>query len=334
MTERVASFTPLPVRWPHALGNLTPRISVVERPTFDENEWQKIFNMRRSEQATVLESPHWLKAEAECPLDRHGGSLLRKTAEEIRNAMLGFQIWRPKGWAGIIVNARDRENGTLGVESVSFPESYAHLEWVRLLGVNDQQPEDLGRFIEGTIAALGAESVPAKNPFQYLEIGLQTAVNHGKAGAFLWMVGLDALLAAQGADLFAARLCRLLGPDTYIFPADVTGRQPAYKVGELAADIYQLRNQIAHGDRIREKLLVKSEFWFQSPTPYNFGLGEWSYQRVLCEAALFALCAGLRRVILDGHLNLLQQPRAWKRWLDSSPNPTGDQSAPTTGLGE
>src|SRR5258708_21445278 len=39
--NRVASFTPLPVIWTHPLGILTPQVSVVERPMFDENEWKR-----------------------------------------------------------------------------------------------------------------------------------------------------------------------------------------------------------------------------------------------------------------------------------------------------
>ena len=159
----------------------------------------------------------------------------------------------------------------------------------------------------------GKQSVP------YLEIGLQTAVNHGKAGALLWMIGLDALLAAQGEALFAARLCRLLGKDTRIFPRDYAGLRPAYTVGELAADIYQIRNQIAHGDRIRAGYLRKSEF--DPPEHHYLGNEEWSYQSLLCEAALFALCAALRKVIVGGHLELLRQPRAWKKWLDEKSAP-------------
>ena len=199
----------------------------MERPTFDEHEWQKMFNMRRSEQSAVLESAHWLAVEAECAPDRHDTSLLEATANiEIRTAMLGFQIWCPKGWRAIIVNAAYRENHTIGVNSV-FPEHYAESHWARLLRIDDQPSEELKPIIEGTLAALNGDSVPV-NPFQYLEIGLQTAVNHTRAGALLWMIGLDALLAAQRDTVFEARLCRLLGGDSYVFPRDFAGRQPAY----------------------------------------------------------------------------------------------------------
>ena len=152
--------------------------------------------------------------------------------------------------------------------------------------------------------------------FQYLEIGLQTAVNHLKAGALLWMIGFDALLAAHGEARFVSRLCCLLGEGVRVFPGDRAGRRPAYTVGDLASGIYQLRNQTAHGDRIRKQYLERIEFRFEPAIPEYLRIGEWTYQSLLFEAALFTLSAVLRRVILDRHLELLKEPRAWKNYLD------------------
>lgn len=315
MSNRVASFTPLPVRWPHPAGKLTGHISIVKKPMFDEQEWKTIFNMRHSEETAVRESPYWMCAEAECSSYDNRHSLLQETASDVRIAMLGFQIWMPKGWTAVIVNSELKESGAEEVVSVSYPECYWLSKWANLLSIDSQPFVELGSIIDGTLAALEADSISTKNPFQYLEIGLQTAVNHRKAGALMWMIGLDSLLAAQRADTFKARLCRLLGANSYIFPQDFLGRQPTYKVGELAADIYQLRNQIAHGDRVRSEYLKKSGFSVEPTLLDFFKIDECSYQTVLCEASLFLLCAALRQVILDGHLDLLAQPKEWKRWI-------------------
>jgi hypothetical protein len=78
-----------------------------------------------------------------------------------------------------------------------------------------------------------------------------------------------------------------------------------YTVGELAAGIYQIRNQIAHGDRIRAEYLQNSEFRFDPAEHHYLGVEEWSYRSLLCEAAFFALCAALRQVIVGGNLKLL-----------------------------
>jgi hypothetical protein len=196
-------------------------------------------------------------------------------------------------------------------------EPYATTPWADGLSLKNKNlsVEELGKLIDGVRSAIEANSIESRNPFQYLEIGLQTAFHHLKAGALLWMIGLDSLLAAQHEALFASRLCRLLGADTRIFPEDCVGRRPAYTVGGVAADIYQLRNQIAHGDRIRDAYLEKCKFRFDPPVSEELRIGECTHQLVFLEAALFALVAALRKVILDGHLNRLSQPKEWKKYL-------------------
>ena len=300
--------------WPYSLGAITRRVSVVERPTFDENEWKRVFNLRGSEERYILQTTHWLCIESDG--EQYDASMrLTESATDLRTAMLAFQIWAPKGWMGTIINAELTDAGSLRVANVQRPEPYATTRWGELLSLKNLSVEELGKLIDGVRSAIEAESTESRNPFQYLEIGLQTAFHHLKAGALLWMIGLDSLLAAQGEALFASRLCRLLGADTRIFPDDRVGRRPVYTVGGVAADIYQMRNQIAHGDRIREAYLEKSNFRFDPPEPEYLRIGECTHQSVFLEAALFALVAALRKVILDGHLELLRRPRAWKKYL-------------------
>jgi hypothetical protein len=116
-------------------------------------------------------------------------------------------------------------------------------------------------------------------------------------------------------DLWS-RLCCLLGEGVRVFPGDRAGRRPAYRVGDLTSGIYQLRNQIAHGDRIRKQYLERIEFRFEPAIPEYLRIGEWTSQSLLIEAALFTLGAALRKVILDGHPELLKEPRALKNYLD------------------
>jgi hypothetical protein len=319
MQRRVASFTPLPVAWPHPLGVITQRVSVIDRPTFDEDDWQRMFNLRGSDVRAILQTTHWLSVESDG--EQYGArKRLPKSATELRNAMLAFQLWAPKGWTGIIINADSTDAGSLKVDSVQCPEPYVKTEWGNFLSLKHLPVAELGKLIDGVCAAMEADSAESHNPFQYLEIGLQTAFDHFKAGALLWMIGLDSLLTAQSEALFASRLCRLLGADTRIFPDDSVGRRPVYTVAAVAADIYQMRNQIAHGDRIHDAYLEKTEFRFDHPDAEYLRIGERTYQSVFLEAALFALVAALRKVILDGHLERLRQPRAWKNYLGGKNN--------------
>jgi hypothetical protein len=292
-------------------------VSIVERPVFDEKEWKLIFNLRQCEENSVLKTAHWLCIELKCdPPHNNVHSLVKDLASDLRSAMLAFQVWCPKGWSGTIVNTIRTDEGPIRVHSVCLPEHYAAGYWASLLRVDELHVDDLKKLIDGTLSALKSECTQVCNPFQYLEIGLQTTVNHPKAGGLLWMIGLDALLGAQGEALFTARLCRFLGKDTRVFPIDFASRRPVYTIGCVASDIYTLRNQIAHGDRIANRYVDEVEFEFDQPDPYGLlGIGKWSYQSILWEAALFALCASLRKVILEDHLERVKSFREWKRWL-------------------
>ena len=156
MPRRVASFTPLPVWWPHPPGPLSRGVSVVERPVFDESEWKKMFNMRGSEETTILKTVHWLCIESPCEPPHNEHSLWQVLAADLRSAMLAFQIWAPKGWTGIIVNTTITDGGPIRVLTVSFPEHYALTRWAQRISVDDLSTAELKTIIDGTLWALGS----------------------------------------------------------------------------------------------------------------------------------------------------------------------------------
>jgi hypothetical protein len=321
MPIRVASFTPLRVRWPHSLCTITRDIQVIEKPTFNENSLP-LRNLRRTEEEEALGRSHWLCIESGCEWhERH--QMLQRSELTLRNAMLGFQLWAPKGWDGIIIGAQCA-GGQLNVETVSCPEPYPMSRWSNLIDIKKLDTDELAPLVEGTLVALESTSVPAKNPFQFLEIGLQTAFNHVRAGALLWTMGLDGLLAAEKQDRFAERLKRLLGENTLVFPEDGVGRRPVYTVGEVAAKMYDLRNLIAHGKEILETYRKPIDFKFEPPELAYLIVKKWTYEMLLQESSLFTLIAALRKVITSGHIATMNDKRAWEKWLD------GD-AATTTG---
>jgi hypothetical protein len=312
---KVAAFTPLRVAWPHALCALTRGIRIIEKPFFNEQSWD-FWNLRRTERTKALERSHWLCVEAECELHEKDEAL-SGLASNLRTAMLGFQLWCVKGWDGIIVSAQLTDAGTAKVESVHFAEPYPMSQWSKMMDPAKLDVAELAPLVEGTLAALESGAVRTMNPFQFLEIGLQTAFNHVRAGALLWTMGLDALLAAERQDRFASRLIRLLGKDTLVFPADWVGRRPTYTIGEVAANIYDLRNLIAHGKEVLEKYRKPIQFQFEPPDLAYLAVEKWTYETLLFESSLFTFIVALRKVITDGQLELMADKRPWERWLDS-----------------
>lgn len=295
---------------------LSRGIQIVERPIFNEVDW-RFWDLRRTEEEAVRERSHWLWIERECEWADH--ELLAEMAKDLRTAMLGFQLWASIGWDGLILDCWRTGEGCLTVERVHRLEQYATPLWGRMLDLQKLDPAQLGPLVEGTLTAEESGCVPIVNPFQFLEIGLQTAVNHRRAGAVLWMMGLDGLLAAEGQVVFSNRLRKLLGKDTPIFPEDCVGRRPTYTVAELAANMFEFRNLIAHGREILQKYREPIALQFESGDSDLLALEKWSQGTLMIESIVFALIAALRTVINDSLMERIRRQRAWKRWLDAPP---------------
>ena len=311
----LVSVTPIARHWPHPLRILTRGIQIVERPIFNEMDW-RFWNLRRTDEQVVGERSHWLCLERECDWTDH--ALLNEMAEDLRTAMLAFQLWAPIGWDGLILDCWRTETGSLTVERVHRPEEYAIPLWGKLLDLRKLDPAHLEILVEGTLAAEQSGCVPVINPFRFLEIGLQTAVNHRRTGAVLWMMGLDGLLAAERQVVFSNRLQKLLGKDTRIFPEDRAGRQPTYTVAELAASMFEFRSLIAHGKEILQKYREPITFQLEPGAgDHHVAIEKWSRGTLMIESILFTLIASLRAVINESLMERIGRQRAWKRWLDS-----------------
>lgn len=126
MPYRFFVHTPLAVRWPFPLGTLTRDIQIVERPSFNEDNW-RFWNLRPSEERE-LERPHWLAIETECELHEKDESVSRM-AGMLRTAMIGFQLWLPKGWDGLIIAS----DASKRIQNVFFPEAYPDSRWGRMM---------------------------------------------------------------------------------------------------------------------------------------------------------------------------------------------------------
>ncbi len=314
---RLVSLTPIARCFPHALTEVTRGIRVIERPTFAEADWG-FWNLRRTEKEAIHERSHWLCIEREC--DWPDRSVLGKMADDLRTAMLAFQLWAPIGWDGLILDCSALEGKDfLKVETAHLPEHYAVPLWARGIDLKRLDPVQLSPLIEGTLTAIESGFVPIVNPFQFLELGFQTAVNHKRAGSVLWMMGLDAILASRTKLGFSEHLQKLLGANSRVFPEDWAGRRPMYTVGELASDMYEFRSLIAHGKEILPKYRDPITIDYEQADLVYLPAEKWSRGTLMIESIVFCLLAALRKVITEGLTQRMKNPHVWKRWLDAPP---------------
>ncbi len=167
----LVSVTPIARHFPHALTELTRGIRIIERPTFVETNW-RFWNLRPTEEEAIQERSHWLCIEREWDWLDH--IVLSEMTDDLRTAMLGFQLWAPVGWDGLILDCwQVEEQHVLKVETVHLLEQYAVPLWARMLDIRKFDPAQVSPLVEGTLAAEESGLVPIVNPFHFLEIGFR-----------------------------------------------------------------------------------------------------------------------------------------------------------------
>ena len=123
---------------------------------------------------------------------------------------------------------------------------------------------------------------------------------------------------AGSSAKFVRRLSDFLGKDTFVFPApDVLG-QPGYRVEEIAADLYDLRSQVAHGNEIPKKYRIAVGFKDESRKLIPDLGPNTQYREVLEECAVFLLCRALRKVFTDKLVEKVGTKTEWRRQLNHS----------------
>jgi hypothetical protein len=250
----------------------------------------------------------------------------RKAAMElVRNTSLAYQLMRPVGTddTGGIVILCERAGDKLIPGPVETHPPLDTTSWGKLTGLAGIDPTEFSSVVEGVHDVMRSKRVRLRTALYLLETGLQSANRH--VALLLWVAALDAVLMAGGAKKFAKRLSTLLGSDSFVFPAVEPSGQPKYRVGEVAEDLYELRNTIAHGNEISRKF--NKRIGFQDCTKillegYDSG---YQYGFVLVESALFLLCAALRKVFVEKLIQTVAEPRAWRKYLEGTGLPhSGD----------
>jgi hypothetical protein len=244
-------------------------------------------------------------------VERESHESIEESTNNLHNTQIAFQIILP----------RDSELIFLTNSRSKVYRALAPPRWSRMLWPREVEATEMTKVVEGVQAAFKVDSVRLRNPFYFLELGLQADNPGGRS--FLWTTGIDSLLVANSEGKFTRRLSNLLGANSYVFPSDVSGRQPIYTVGNLAPRMYELRSLIAHGVEIDASFRRKVGF---QATGGSFQLtGDFlNYLEadVLNEAALFVLCAILKRIVAsDSMLDLFLMQDKWTNVLDTGAFP-------------
>jgi hypothetical protein len=167
--------------------------------------------------------------------------------------------------------------------------------WAMRCAVPDVVTREAPAVFERVLEAFYKPILPLQIPLWMMEQGLAAPDQHIRI--LLCSTGLSSLTKASGQAAFRERLCSLLDGDCLIFPPDCEGRQPRYRVDEVAGHLYQLRNELAHGLPFGAIFHKKTGFLSCSGDPVLPEMARYRYDKVLEECAVFLMCRALRTVL-------------------------------------
>ncbi len=252
----------------------------------------------------------WLCVSKEVQHWSEGGNELY---EKARLAMYAVQILCPIGGRNAYFTFRETADGFDNIRS-SHPAPMKDTLISRIAVLDEQVLRaDFDKVYQGITRAFDQGIVRLQSPLILLEHGLQT--NHVYLSMLMWVMGLDMLFMAGEKRPFVERLVGLLGAGSLVFPAVLfTNRQPRLTISEVAGDLYELRNIVAHGREIPAKPF-REQHDIRDTDGERINFHDCFHAQVLMESALFLLAQSLRKVMLDDLIDLVKDEAQWKSKL-------------------
>ena len=224
----------------------------------------------------------------------------RQRPEEIKSlfhcGMLGLQILKPVPTLGLVFYGDHTPSGrfSLAGKIERRPPMEAG-PWALDRPFDSEFLKAVPRMISGVQAIMGGPSAEKKNAIHLLQLGLEHF--HPLISGLLWVMGLDAIFDSGGAAKFKKDLCAYLGCQTPVYPP-WNAAQPTWTVGDIAGELYVMRNKLVHGVDLRKATtdrkfpvdLVAKQSLLSSSDTAPMAL-------LLSEAACYLLCQVLQKEI-------------------------------------
>jgi hypothetical protein len=232
-------------------------------------------------------------------LPRVRGPEREKKINHFQNGLMALQVLKPLKTFGFIFQACESGKDRLNLEQLCARPPIYPAHWAGPRSFDTEFISQVPAVIKSILRVKREPAAEPKNAIDLLQLGLEHF--HPLLKGLLCVMGLEAALGGRGRNDFRKRLCDCLGESTNIFPDwnSPFHQPPPYTVGQIAVDLFMLRNMIAHGINLREASQDKK-------TPVDLlkkvklaeGLPGRTYCLLLSEAAIYLLCAVIRKKVL------------------------------------
>jgi hypothetical protein len=228
----------------------------------------------------------------------------RRAEYYVRKIAACLRLVRPMRQRALLMRGTVRSDGTLDVTGSDIPP--LHIievpEVQKLFHLRNSDCEALRLCVREFLRGMKGGFWKFRMSVQFHDLGYFQTLDW-RARYLLWCSAIESIYTThnrehQGKRVATARIKWFLGENTPIYgPGDLTDplRDPHITVGQIVGDLYDVRNYLAHGDRIPNPFftdILRSGF--------NGGVARMD---VLLEAASFIVRSTLLKVLRDRLLN-------------------------------
>jgi hypothetical protein len=231
------------------------------------------------------------------------GQAQQQSADLVNNVAACLRLIRPMRQFASLMVGKLRSDGTIEIQTFSHPANLMDVPQLqKSFSLRNRDVVELQNVVKDFLRGMKGEFWKFKMSVSFHDGG-HFAVSYWKSRFMLWCSAVEAIYTSQNSDHRGSKVAKerikwFLGEGTSIYmPGDIQSFMPkaSYKVGNVVGDLYQVRNCIAHGERIPDR------FFKIEPRGY---LGEdGNILTVLHDGLSFIIRASLLRILKN---NLLE----------------------------
>jgi hypothetical protein len=224
-----------------------------------------------------------------------------KSVMLVRNIAACLRLIRPMRQFALSMSGTVREDGTFNVRSFDSPiELMETPENQKLFHLRNRDVDDLKKYAPLFLRAMNTGIWKFKMAAQFHELGHFQDGEHWKARYLLWSSAIESIYTSHNSDHKGSNVARerikwFLGENTSIYPPGDLSEfvsDPKITIGAIIDDVYEVRNYLAHGDRIPDR--------FFQERPRSGLNGPLNRMTVLYEAQSFIIRHSMLRMLRDG----------------------------------
>lgn len=219
----------------------------------------------------------------------------------VRNIAACLRLIRPMRQFALSISGTVREDGSFDVRSFDTPTELMETpENQKLFHLRNRDADDLRKYASLFLQAMNNGIWKFKMAAQFHELGHFQDAEDWKARYLLWSSAIESIYTShnpdhKGSNVARERIKWFLGENTSIYPPGDLSEfmiDPNITVGAIVDDVYEVRNYLAHGDRIPDRF-----FQVHSRSGLN---GPLNRMTVLYEAQSFIIRHSMLKMLQDG----------------------------------